>query len=136
MKSIINILENASGVTTLLTNGADSIFIDIEPQEEVAPYIVIMSEIVDPNSTFSGENLDEYLVTVYSVAAQKYTGNSVVGAWDISEQVRSALVGQTGSFGGENYNVTQHLNRSTFVNADTNVQRIEVEQEFQVFSRR
>lgn len=136
MKSIINILENASGVTDLLTSGADSIFIDREPQEAKPPYILIMSEITNTNDTFSGENLDEWLVTVYSVSDRKYTSNSINGAWEVSLQVRSALVGQSGTYSGENYDVTRLESVSTFVNEDTNVPRVEVEQEFQVFSKR
>lgn len=136
MKSVINILENASGVTALLNNGADSIFMQREPQKEAPPYIVIMSEIVDTNSTYSGENLDEWNVSVHVVSDRVYTSNSVNGCWDIAQQVRSAMVGSTGTYDGENYNVTQMVSESTFFEDDVNIPRVETEQEYQIFSTR
>ena len=136
MKSVINLLENASGVTDLLTDGADGIVINREPQEAAIPYIVVTDEIIDTNDTFTGENLDERLVSVYCVSDRMYTSNSVDGAWEISQQVRSGLVGKKGTYSGGNYHITRMESESTFINDATNIPRVEIEQEYQIFSTR
>lgn len=136
MKSILNILENDVTLTALLTDGADGVFIDREPQEATPPYVVVMSDIDDSNVTFNGENLDMLSVRVFSLSEQKYTANSINGAQEVADAVRSALVGSKGTHGGENYHITSLESESTFVNSEINFPRYEVEQEYTVFRPR
>ena len=136
MKSVINILNSTSAITDLLADGASGVFIEREPQEAGVPYITVMSEIIDTNDTFSGENLDEWLITVICVSDWLYTNGSNVGAWDIAQEVRSAMVGATGTYNSERYQVTRMESESVFTNDSPNIHRVEVEQEYQLFSRR
>lgn len=136
MEAIITILQAASTITDKLDNGANSIFSDFTPQEENAPYIIVESEIDSTNATFSGENLDELSVHVHCVSSRKYNSSSPYGAQNIADAVRSTLVGASGTESGERYDITMLESEDTFKYSDPNIQRIAVEQIYQVMRPR
>ena len=135
MKSIINLLSTTSAVTDLLAD-ADSIFVNVSAQEQTIPFIVVDSEIEDTNASFTGENLDAMQVRVFCISDRTYTANGIAGAQDIADQVRSTLVGASGAYGTENYDVTMLENEETYVYKDPNITRFQVEQVYQVMRQR
>lgn len=135
MKAIITILQAASAVTDKLSS-ANKIFTDFVPQEEATPYIIVSSDLDDTNATFDGENLDELSVHIHCISSRKYNSSSPYGAQDIADAVRSTLVGASGTESGERYDVTMLESEDTFVYNDPNIQRIAVEQVYQVMRPR
>lgn len=136
MKAIITILQADSTVTDKLDNGANSIFSDFVPQEEATPYIIVESDLEETNATFSGENLDELSVHVHCISSLKYNSSAPYGAQDIADAVRSSLVGASGTESGERYDVTMLESENTFKYSDPNIERIAVEQIYQVMRPR
>lgn len=133
MKAVIDILTNDSSLTTLI--GADKVFSSYAPQEQQKPHVIVMSSVDDPHTTMSGQNLDELSVRVWSISNWEYTNGSNIGAWDISQAVRSALHGVTGTHASQVVDINYESDGIIRVN-DPNNPSIEVEQVYQVFNRR
>ena len=136
MKAIISLLQGESTVTDKLDNAGNSVFSSFIPQEENTPYVMVESEIVDSNSTYTGENLDELNVRVHCISSLEYQNSAPYGAQDIADAVRALLVGSSGSISGEDYHVTMLEDETVFKYPDPNVPRIAVEQVYQVMRRR
>lgn len=133
MKSIRTILAADSNVTGVLYDGADDIHLFQAPQKTRAPFIVIGDhDLIDPNSTFSGQNLDEYDLTVYVWGQYAYNSGTNTGAIDLAELVRTALHGVSGTYNGQVIKKINFLNQSTDVFPNESTDKYLVEQEYQI----
>ena len=91
MRSIINILQNNTALTTLI-GGADKIGINIIGQTVKTPYVTVDAEERTPTNAFDQDaKLDYVRFTVHSVADLTFTSGSIVGADEIGNAVRNAI---------------------------------------------
>ena len=133
MKGIVTILGAATALTTLLDDGANSVFeLDI-PQGAKAPLVLVDTGDLDPLNTASPTVMDEVQIRVFSVSKYLYNSGSNIGAYEIAEQVRIALDGYKGTAGGDTYSKVTLESQSP---AYTGNQRVEIEQIYQVFKQR
>lgn len=91
MRSIINILQNNTALTTLL-GGSSKIGMNLIGQGVKAPYVTVDQEDGLPTNSFDKDgNLDFIRFTVESVADLSFTSGSIVGADEVGRAVRAAL---------------------------------------------
>lgn len=137
MKAIRDILIGTSAVTSLLRNGAAGVKYLMETQGEKNPFITIDSDLADPNSSMSGDNLDEITVTVTSWSDYLYTtANGNIGAYEIAEAVRIALTSASGSHAGFTVRKINILTQSTQTYKNASRDRVAVEQDYQLYINR
>lgn len=90
MRSIMNILENDSALTTLI--GANKVGMGDVPQGTKAPFVVVEVEDSESTNTFDAvSDLDFVRFTVFSVADRPFTYTKTVGAEEVAKAVRAAL---------------------------------------------
>ena len=137
-KAVHAILIASAAVTNDLADGRSSVRQLSERQREQPPYLIIQSSIADPNDTNSGQDLDEYEVSIFIVSKRLYTEGAEIGAWDISENVRAALHGTTGTHGGQAVSDIKFNNQdpAQLFQNNTNEPRVQVEQNFTVWINR
>lgn len=91
MEAINKILRDASGLTALLSGGADAIYIGHAVQDQAPPYITLESRIIDPfvvKEQAAGVVKEQYEVFIFSKG---------FGAGDaVAKQVIIALDNVTG----------------------------------------
>lgn len=134
-RAAITILKADAGVTALLAS-ADKIVSLQERQNEAKPYVVVRSGIDDPNTTFSGQNLDDIRLEIFVVADRLYTQGSEKGADEIATACRAALHDASGSYGGETIGKIIFMNQDPpYPSQDPNYHHVEVHQEYKIFRR-
>ena len=102
-KSIAFILSNASAVTNLLADAADSVSTLYNPQGQNLPCVVVLEDNVEDFGSYSSPSEgDKVSVTVYAIAKQQYDGDSEKGAYDIVNQCRKTMEASAdGTYNGE-----------------------------------
>lgn len=135
-KAIIAILKADATVTGMLANGSDSVVAMQETQKTAKPFVVVRSDVRDPHSTFSGQNLDEIEGEVIIVSDRLYTEGSEEGAHDIAEACRTALSGYNGTIRGEDVKITFENQDPTILIEDPNFKHVEITQQYQIFKNR
>lgn len=135
MKGIVTILGSATALTTLLADGADSINSDDAAQGEGVPQVIVDLNDQDPIDSMSATELDEFRIRVFSVAKRAYTEGSEVGSTEVSDQVRTALDGYSGTVGSENLAKIRFENASRYKEHHGGNERVVVEQIYQVFKK-
>lgn len=132
MKSVITILSTTTAVTDLLADGASSVFTVEAVQGAKLPYLIVDIEDSTPNNSKSGDStLDMNNLRVFSIAERHYTNGSVVGAYDLSEEVRSAIsYVARGTYGGENLEHCSFQGQSNYSNKLPNKPQTTVEQDY------
>lgn len=134
MKAVVAILQADSALTTLL-GSANKIFSGYVPQEETKPTVLVLSNIDDPNTTMSGQNLDEIQARVFSISNKEHTVGSTTGAREISDAVRTALNGYKGLVGSEQVANIAFESQGDPDVYDAPENAVEIEQIYQVFRR-
>lgn len=133
-KAAITILKADANVTALVP--AANIVSLQETQNTAKPYIVIRSGVDDPNTSFSGQNLDDIRLEIFIVADRLYTEGSEKGAYDIGQVVRTSLDGAQGSYGGETIGKVIFMSQDPpYISQDPNYHHVEVHQEYKIFRR-
>lgn len=135
-KAIANILKAATSVTNNLSGGANSIMHLMEIQGASPPYIVIKSSIINPNTTQTGQKIDEWSVSLFVVAEYLYdqTGG-IVGADTIANNARTELHDTT--YSSDNVagvSFDDQLEPDIF--NENNVKRIQIEQTYTLWTHR
>lgn len=136
-QAIKAILDATTSVTDDLANGANSIMHLMEAQGAATNYVILMSELLDPHDTMSGQNLDRWEVSIYIVSKWLYDEGAEVGARSIAENIRTALNGYKGMVGTELIKsiAFEKSNSQFFQPTDTRVltnNRVIVEQKYQL----
>ena len=133
-KALYTILAADATLTALLDNGASSVYSFEATQGDGVPHVVVMGEDNDPINTNSPTNTDEATVSVFCVSDRPYTSASIAGAYEVAEAVRTALVDEVGTFGGEYIKSCELDNQSAMFNEGTpNNPRFVIEQVYQIF---
>lgn len=133
-KAAISILQNNATITALLDDGANSVVALNEAQGEGKPFIILRSFIRTPNTTFSGQSLDEVQLDVVVVAERMYSDGTDNGAYDISEEVRNALHDQSGTWDGETiYKIVFESDDPPYKTEDANYKAVEIHQTFTIW---
>lgn len=129
------ILRADSAVTDDLAGGANSVRTIRERQGEQVPYIVVDRDLVNPNDTQQGQPMQEWEFRVNIVSDIAYTDGAKIGAWNIGENVKSALHGASGTY--DNVVVADVVfDRQTHqLFNSTNEVRVQVEQVYTVYIR-
>lgn len=97
--AVINALRGATSVTSLLGASTD-IVQTREEQGQAKPYIVVESDLTEPNDTYSSQQCDEYTVQTYIVAEQPNTEGSQIGCEEIGVAVRAVVHAMSGTYNG------------------------------------
>lgn len=95
-------MKNDAALTTLL-GSSDKVRMNVAGQAQKVPYVVVDVEDIQPTNTFrAASDLDFVRITVNSVSDRPYTDANRVGAYEVSQAVRTALdYVAAGSYDGE-----------------------------------
>lgn len=133
MRGVVNILENATGVTDLLKSGASSVFEIEADQGAKTPYVVISETSANPLNTMSGaSSQDETHTIVLCVSDRHRTSNGVSGADEVADAVLSALEATDGVYDTEDVREIELEDRDTFIENSPDHRKIVVELSFMV----
>jgi hypothetical protein len=136
-QAIKAILDADATVTTGLANGASSIMHLQEVQGEEAPYIIIRSELVDPNDTQTGQVIDEWEVSLFIVSNYLYTEGAVVGVKEKGEHCRASLHDTKGTYAGDNVAGIEYMYQSPpQIFRKNTQQKIQIEQTYRMWVNR
>lgn len=135
MKAIVTILGSATALTTLLDNGANSIYPDEAPQGDGVPHVIVDVADIEPIDTMSTTVLDEYQIRVFCVSNRAYTSGTNVGAEEVANQVRTALDGYSGTVGSEVIGKAIYESGDRYQERHGGNKRVVCERIFQVFKR-
>lgn len=136
-QAIKAILDAAATVTGDLANGADSIMHLMEVQGEGDPYVVLNSQIVNPNDTQSGQVIDEWEVSILIVSRWLYTEGEEAGAHNIAGNIRTALHDTSGTYAGSNVAGIVFDDQSPAqIFKENSEQKIQIEQTYRMWVNR
>jgi len=133
MKAVVDILKNDVGVSTQTTR----VYSNEIPQGASLPYVMVDVQGSTSKNTSSGvSSYDILTVRVFSFSNRLYTKGSSLGAWDLSELVRTALDNTSGTYRGQVVDDILFESQSTYNENTINHSKSVVEHIYEVTIKR
>ena len=137
MRAIVAILQAAGSLTTLLADGSNGVFLDEAEQGDNTPYVVVDIADIDPlDSIESATTTDEFQVRVFAISDRHYTSGALVGAYEVSEEVRTALDRVKGTYATDVISSISFQSCSTFLERNGGNKRVVYENIYTVYKQR
>lgn len=128
MDEIIWILQNNTGITSLLANGSSSVYSLEVPQEEPTPHIVVdETDTVAYDTKGVASSIDDVYVRIFTIS-DKRAGTG--GSSTIANVVRAEIDALSGTFNGVTITSIKFDNQEVTPEGEVNKKRIVVEQEY------